>query len=144
MNKHRLGEYTFSVADPAASNGKAVMMPGSHFEWATSCNVSPLLELLEPIEKGESPSYHVYAYVRCDASTDGGTAMTAGIYDEKEKKGVAHMEISVPEIKGTDYRMIDLGTAPLTSTMYVWFAPPKRPDEVKAVYIDEIVVVREK
>lgn len=144
MNKHRLGEYTFSVADPTASNGKAVMMPGSHFEWATSWNVSPLLELLEPIEKGESPSYHVYAYVRCDASTDGGTAMTAGIYDEKEKKGVAHKEISVPEIKGTDYRMIDLGTAPLTSTMYVWFAPPKRPDEVKAVYVDEIVVVREK
>lgn len=147
FNKHNFGKYTFLVEDANASNGRAVMMPGDHFEWATSWNVSKLIELLEPKDAGsvaETPVYHVYAYVRCDASSDEGSAMTAGVYDEKNKKSASYKVVPVSQIKGTDYALIDLDSIPLTDSMYVWFAPPKRPGEVEAVYIDQIVIVREK
>ncbi|MBP5621478.1 MAG: hypothetical protein J6X44_05630 [Thermoguttaceae bacterium] len=133
--------------DENASNKRAVMMPGDHFEWATSWSVEKSIALLEPSDKEkaeEPPVYHVYAYVRCDASVDDGPAMELGVYDEKDKKNVSYKKLAVSEIKGTDYQQIDLGSLPLTSSMYVWFAPPKRPNEVQAVYIDQIVVIREK
>ncbi len=146
LNKHSYGKYTFVVDDKQAANNRAVKMPGDHFEWATSWNVEKSIELLQPVNadnKAETPVYHVYAYVRCDASVDEGLAMTLGVYDEKDKKNMSYKELSVSEIKGTDYRLVDLGALPLTPTMYVWFAPPKRPGEVEAVYIDQIAVVRE-
>ena len=147
LNKHNYGKYTFVVDDKHASNKRAVKMPGDHFEWATSWNVEKGVELLQPENKsddGETPVYRVYAYVRCDASVDEGSAMTLGVYDEKDKKSVSYKDLPVSEIKGADYRQIDLGSLSLTPTMYVWFAPPKRPGEVEAVYIDQIVIVREK
>lgn len=147
INKLKMGEWTFVVEDENSSNGKAIMMPGDHFEWATSWSVSKFVDMLSPkdsnIDSGP-PVYHVYAYVRCDASVDEGSAMTAGVYDSENKKGVAHKNLTVSEIKGPNYTLLDLGSIPLTEKMYVWFAPPKRPDEVDAVYIDKVIIVREK
>ena len=145
-NKSRLGEWTFVVDDPAASNGRAVKMPGFHYEWATSWSLPQSLQYMKPVDdsSAEKPLYHVYFFARCDASTDEGSAMTAGIYDEAQKKGVQHITIPVSDLKGSEYRLFDLGTTPLATTSYVWFAPPKRPNEVDAVYVDRVIVVRER
>ncbi len=145
MSRNLPGKYTFEVKDENASNGRAVKMPGDHFEWATSWGGSPALALLKPIDgEGDSPEFHVYAYLRCDASVDDGQAATLGVYDEVAKKSVLYKSLDVSEIKGSEYKRIDLGVAPFTRGQYVWFAPPKRPGEVDALYIDRIVIVREK
>jgi hypothetical protein len=70
--------------------------------------------------------------------------MTLGIYDTKAKKSVADCRLSVEQTAGDTYRYIDLGVHVLTPEMYVWAAPPKRPGEVAAVYVDRVLLVREK
>ncbi len=135
---------TFGVEDANASNGRAAMMPGDHFEWATSWGFSSNLKYMAPVgDAAETPVFHVYAYVRCDASVDDGSAMTAGVYSEAEKKSVLYKNVPVSEIKGSHYKLLDLGSVEFDTSAYLWFAPPKRPDEVDAVYIDRAVLVRE-
>ena len=73
-----------------------------------------------------------------------GPAMTMGIYDTAAKKGVAHRGLNVAEAAGKDYRLIDLGVHALSPDMYIWVAPPKRPGDVTAVYVDRVLLVREK
>ncbi|MDR2756954.1 MAG: DUF4838 domain-containing protein [Planctomycetaceae bacterium] len=145
FNTHKLGELVFIVDDAKASNGLAVKMPGNHFEWATSYNFDHSLLDLQPSKTptAESPKYRLYAAVRCDAKTTEGVAMTLGVYDYKEKKGITNKSIPVSEISGTEYHWIDMGSIALSPGFNFWFAPPKRPDDVDAVYIDRIVVVRE-
>jgi len=126
--------------DPTASNGRAAKMPGSHYEWAVTLPFSTVEPLFADAETGTK--FKVVAYVRCDATATDGLAMTSGIYDEKERKGVAHKSLDVPEIAGTEYKKIEFDFLPLTTTMYVWFAPPRRDGEVQAVYIDRVIVVK--
>jgi hypothetical protein len=87
----------------------------------------------------------LYAAVRCDTK-DGieGKAMTLGVYDYETKKGVVDKTLSVAEIGGAEYHWIDLGVVPLCPKQNCWFAPPGRPGEVDAVYVDRIVIVRER
>lgn len=147
LNKNKIGEWTFNVSDEKASNGRAIKMPGDHFEWALNWPCSRYIDCLSPIDKNQknqTPTYHVYAYVRCEATTDTGEAMTLGVYDEGTKQSLLYKKVSVSEIKGSNYHMIDLGTTTLPQTSYLWFAPPKRPGEVDAVYVDHAVIIREK
>jgi hypothetical protein len=146
FNKVKVGKWTFVVDDAKASSGKAVKMPGNHFEWATSYTFDEsLLDLKSAKTQTEAePTYRLYAAVRCDAKTTEGSAMTLGVYDYKEKKGITQKTIPVSEISGTEYHWIDMGSIALKPAGFnFWFAPPKRPDEVDAVYIDRIVVIRE-
>jgi len=88
--------------------------------------------------------------VRCDAK-DGieGKAMRLGVYDHKHGKEIVKKTPSVAEIRGSEYRWIDVGVIPLKpehldmNQRAFWATPPARPGEVDAVYIDRIVIVRE-
>ncbi len=142
---HMQGVWTDVASDENASNRLAIRMPGDHYEWAMTWNVPAYLSLLQTPDgkEGATPKYHVYAYVRCDSSVETGPAMTLGIYDSKEKKTIVYKALSVEEIRGTEYQKIDLGSWPLTTDQFFWAAPPKRPGEVEAVYVDRLIVVRE-
>jgi hypothetical protein len=131
-----LGTLSATAEDPKASDGLAARMPGSHLEWAVSCPISD--------EYATAGPWHCYAVVRCEAKAKDGPAMEIGIYDSEAKKNIAYQHPNVGEIVGTEYRVIDLGTHALNSGMYFWFAPPKRPGEVEAVYIDRVFLIREK
>jgi hypothetical protein len=148
MRKTRFGDWTFVEKDAAASNGRSVKMPGTHYEWATTWTFPRTIARLKSasgkeLAEGEAPTYRLYAYVRADASVKDGSAMTLGVYDEAAKRGTAHKNLSVEEIAKSDYICVDLGSLELKPEQYVWFAPPKRPGEVDAVFIDRVVVVRE-
>ena len=148
-------EYEFNVGkwenfadyadDDAASNGRAARMPGNHFEWAVSQHLdSTILNMPSSTGNDVQPSkYRVYASVRCEAEVNDGPAMTIGVYDPATKRGLGQKALEVGEIIGSEYKLIDLGEFPLTPTCYIWAAPPKRPGEVTAVYVDRFVVVRE-
>jgi len=129
------------VDDAAASNGRAVRMPGNHNEWATLIYIdtdNPLFNNMDANSK-----FRIVAYVRCDATAKDGTAMNLGIFDQKEGKGVAQQKLDVSEIVGSEYKKIEFEPLPLSQTMYIWFAPPKREGEVHAVYIDRVLIIRE-
>jgi hypothetical protein len=108
-------------------------------------NQNPLAPLGERVRVRGEEMYRLYVAVRCEAKEGiEGTAMTLGVYDYENNKGITSKTLSVAEIRGSEYHWIDLGMLPLRPKLNLWFAPPRRPGEVDAVYIDRIVVVREK
>ncbi len=111
-------------------------MAGDHYEWAVQ------YRLTDDIKQGNP--WHCYVAARCEANAASGTAMTMGIYDAEARKGVSHRQISVEQSAGDTYRVFDLGSHNLDGGMYIWVAPPKRPGEVTAVYVDRIFLIREK
>jgi hypothetical protein len=133
---HKPGQCAAIVRDPSASDGYAARMPGDHFEWAVS------LPLSNDIAYGNP--WHCYVAVRCEAKASSGPALTLGIYDTAAKKSVANRKLSVEETAGTAYHYVDLGVHALKPEMYVWVAPPKHPGEVTAVYVDRVLLIREK
>ncbi len=139
-NEFRLanpGEWAEIADDPSASDGKAVRMPGSHYEWATSWPV------LDDVSFGNP--WHCYLVARCEAKATEGTAMTMGIYDPKAKRNVIHHRVTLEQLaKQPGYQTFDLGVHDLHSEMQFWVAPPKRPDDVTAVWIDRIFLIRER
>lgn len=123
--------------DDAASNGLTRRMPNVHQIWA--CHSYPLGDY--GVEDGSR--WRVCLRVRCDAKTDEGVAMTVGVYDDALRRSVVSREIPVKAIRGTQYRTIDLGIHALGQQMYAWAAPVVRNrDEVEAVYVDRVFLVR--
>ncbi len=135
FNLHKLGEWTDIVQDAAASDGYAVRLPGNHHEWAASIPFSA--------DFADAVDWHIYAQVRCKAQATDGLAMTLGVYDYDNRRSEAHRRVNVEQIAGEKYTTIDLGTHRLTPGMYFWVAPPKRPGEVEAIYVDRVFMIRE-
>lgn len=132
----RPGHWADTVDDPQASDGKAARMPGDHYEWAVSCPLSDDLSYGNP--------WRCFVVARVEATADDGPAMTMGIYDGQNRKGVSHQSVPVEEVSGGEYKIFDLGAHDLHGGMYVWVAPPKRPGEVQAVFVDRIYLIRER
>lgn len=127
------------VKDAAASNGLARRMPNTHHIWA--CHSYALGDY----GVTDGSRWRVYMRVRCDAATDEGAAMTLGIYDDARRCGIVSKTISVKTIRGSEYRLLDLGAYALGEAAYVWAAPIVRDrDEVQAVYVDRVIAVRQK
>ena len=123
--------------DDAASNGLTRRMPNTHTIWA--CHSYPLGDY----DVADGSRWQVFFRVRCDATTDAGTAMTLGIYDDKEHRSIASRQIPVETIRGSAYQLIDLGIHTLGTDTYVWAAPVVRPpNEVEAVYVDRVFLKR--
>lgn len=136
FNLANAGTWAETIEDPLASDKFAIRMPGDHYEWATSWPFSEDL--------GDGAAWRCFVAARCEASATGGPAMTMGIYDYTAKRNVAHRQVSVEEAIGEGYRVFDLGTQKLTKGMSFWIAPPKRPGEVTAVFVDRIFLIRDK
>jgi hypothetical protein len=132
---HGLGTLAETVRDASASDGYAARMPGSHFEWAVQQPLSDDLAAANP--------WRVFVVLRCEAKATPGLALTLGVYDERTRAGLVVKELQVADVSGAQYRAIDLGPVTVHGGTYVWIAPPKRPDEVTAVYVDRIYLVRE-
>ncbi len=121
--------------DDAASDSVAVRMPGEHHEWAIQ------RDLAGTVEDGET--YSIYASVRVDASAEEGPAFSAGVYDRANREHVGGTKVNLEDIEGEGYQTCKIAEAPLTGRMYVWVAPPKRPGEVQAVWVDRMWLVKE-
>lgn len=161
------GQWTFIEEDPAASNKRSVRMPSSHYEWAISWSSVEILNMMQPACKADlskknnkvnkvtdkiqkeskeksEPLYHIYMYVRCESGSDAGGAMTTGVYNTITKKSVSHRAIKVKECRGTKYSLFDYGTTELPKGAYYWIAPERNAKDLKNVWIDRVIIVREK
>ena len=145
FSHHRLGEWSFQVDDEKASDKRAVKMPGNFGLRPVYWNLINGVVLIPAGEAKEKPEYRFYAAVRCDAKEGiEGTAMTIGV-NSGGNPSLVNKAVSVADIRGAEYRWIDVGTlSSLDSFRDVWFGSPGRPGEVDAVYVDRIVVVRER
>ncbi|MBP5640496.1 MAG: DUF4838 domain-containing protein, partial [Victivallales bacterium] len=133
------GRWAKRVKDPAARNGKAIRMPNNHFQWATDVKVP--IELYDSSKK-----WKLIVRVRCEGNTNDGEALSFGIYG----KGLFHysQNVKVSECKGKDFATIE--SAPFTINelkgrdTVIWFAPVKRPpEELEAIYIDDVILMKE-
>jgi len=132
----RPGEWTELVKDASASDGMAVRMPGSHREWALQKRLSP--------EFSTPGRWRCVVVARVDATATTGPALSMGIYDVANQKGVAYKNVSLEGTDLSEYQLFDLGTHELNSNMYIWVAPPQRADEVQAVFVDRIYLIRDR
>ena len=122
-----------NVDDPAASNGRAVSIPGTHGEKAVRIPIpidEPLFE-----NNNADTKYKIVAYVRCDATVRSGLAMTCGINNLQK-------EIAVSEVAGSAYQKITFEPISLDRSTSIWFAPSRR-EEVQAIYIDRVLIIKE-
>ena len=129
------GKWAARAKDSKASDGHAIRMTGEHHQWGITRSITADWATDHP--------WRCHAVVRCEGTAKDGLAMTVGIYDPKAKKSVTVRRVKVDEL-GTGYTVVDMGVHVLKPGMYYWAAPPARPDEVKAVYIDRIFMTREK
>ncbi len=130
----REGDWAKLEHDEAASDSVAARMPGAHHEWAVQLDTSAAA-----VEDGAT--YTVYASIRVEASAEEGPAFSAGVYDVANRKTVGSMAVELDEIEGEGYQTYEIATAPLHGRMYIYVAPPQRPGEVEAVWVDRMWLV---
>ena len=129
------------VDDPAASNNRAVRMPGTHSESATTISIpfdDPLFDDIDADKK-----FKIVVYIRCDATATDGPAMTISVYDSSDRSYTAQITPAVSDIAGSEYKKIEFEPIRLTPSMSIRFAPPKREGEVQAVYIDRLLLEKD-
>lgn len=143
------GLRTNRIKDPLASNGYAAQMPGDHTYWAIHLFFPEKLWKLAPISGGSSesaqdPQFRIIAFARIDAKAENGTAFSFGVFDPKPWKPIFQKNISVSQVGKKEYQKIDLGVWSLPKSAYFWMAPINEPNRVSSVYLDRIVIIREK
>ncbi len=126
------------IDDTKASNGRAASMEGNRPDWLIQYPLTLSDELLQG-------RWRCYIYVRVTAKegTAPGVALSAGLYDVKNKIETAAVPKTMEEMKDGEYHAVDLGVHELHNGMYFWVAPPARAD-VESVNVDRVVLVRER
>ena len=133
---HSPGRWADCVEDPSASDGFAARMPANHTQWAVQYPVTEDLT-------GEG-AWRCRVYARCEAEAKAGKGMQIGLYDNESRRTIGLHDATIEESSGTGYKAFDLGVHQLTAHMYFWIAPHNNPDEVTAVYVDRILLVRDR
>ena len=150
-----------TVDDPAASNGRAMLMQGFHnyrlrtianteiFKnwfvriWHEKIDVVAPINTCHPLfENTDADSkFKVVVYLRCDATAKDGH-MTCGIQTQ-EGKNVATRCFDAADIAGSEYQKIEFEPVSLSQSMFIWFTPLKKDEERQNVYIDRVMIIRE-
>jgi hypothetical protein len=132
----REGIWAEMVSDPSASDKVAVRMPGDHYEWAIQ---KPLAGHLP----ANDVKYTVYVAIRAEKIGDTGLGFSAGIYDRENKKSLGQIYVQAADIEDDQYHVYELGTAELHDKAYLWAAPPRNIENVKAIWVDRFWLVRQ-
>jgi hypothetical protein len=148
-----------NVAEAQATDGSAAKMDPAVLSWSIQFR-----GIGTQIPVG---AWHVYASVRCEKVKDTGVAFTAGIYDEAARQNRVGLSVrlegqgpaanvdpnvetqkTVTPDRGAgdgEYHLYDFGVHVLHGQCYVWFGTTGgvSPENVKAIYVDRLIFVRE-
>ncbi len=133
---YKPGEYADIRPDPAASDLRAVWMPGSHAEWAFRIPGKALPE------RAQHGSWKVYAVIRVEKAPGAppdAVAFSAGVYDTKARTYPAELKPRLRDV-GEGYHAYLLGTMETTPDRDLWVAPPANAS-VRALYVDRLYLV---
>ena len=134
---HRTGEWGAYVDDPMASDGRALKLFNTHFEWCATLQ-------MHRIEFEPGAKYTVRVRLRCEKASEG-EAFWAGVYDPVAKRGrgqIAPRTDAVPDA----YRWYDVCTWTPNSGEYLWIGPGRFNKDGKSahrgIWIDKVEFVR--
>jgi hypothetical protein len=136
FNLWREGTGSALKHDDLASDKVASWMPGDHHEWATQ-------QLLAVADLDPEATYGVYAAIRCEKIGEEGLGFTAGIYDAKNKQGLGYLSRQCKDITSDQYEVYKIASTKLHDQVYLWVAPPKNPENMKAVWVDRFWLIKE-
>ncbi len=133
------------VDDPVASNGKAFWTSCDHKDWniqvhekflRTACRMAGL--------KGK---WKVISYVRPDPKAVKGDAMQVGIWSYKDPSMCVTRTLRIEDLDPGSYTPVEVGVIDFdkdSEKVSIWAAPMDNPDAMKAIYVDRVVLIREK
>ena len=124
------------TADPAASDGVAARMPGSHRQWA----IQMPLALPESMQN-PGKLWRMAVSVRVEKIGEKGTAFTCGLYDFQKKKEIFNKPIVSSAIQADGYALYDIGTHTSSAGLTLWIAPAINEANIRAVYVDRFVLI---
>jgi hypothetical protein len=133
------------VADPLASNGKAVMSPCTHKDW----NIQVWRTFFRTLHRmtGVEGKWKCLIFVRADAKAPKGPAMQMGIYSWGNPAVRPQKQIAIEDLLPNAYTPIEVGTLDLGTDALlntdVWTGPLENPEVVNAIYVDRVVFIRE-
>ena len=133
---YKPGQYADIRPDPAASDLRAVWMPGSHAEWAFRISGTALPR------KAQHGRWKAYAVVRVETAPRAAPealAFTTGLYDTKTKTYPADLKVQVCDL-GQGYHSYGLGTVQTSPDRDFWVAPPANA-AVRALHVDRLYLV---
>jgi hypothetical protein len=136
---YKPGEFADLRPDAAASDRRAVWMPGSHREWAFRISGSALPA---KVRKGK---WKVYAVVRVEREANAppeSAAFSAGVYDDVARTYPAGLNAKMSDLS-EGYHSYLVGMVETGPERDIWVAPPGS-KFVRAIYVDRIVLVRAK
>lgn len=140
---YQMGKLVDIVDDAKSSAGKVARMTGATNEWATQYALDEDATFLK------SGPWHCYIVARVEpkagASEDARKtpALSYGLYDVAAKTSPVQGSKTLREIGDNEYHVLDLGRQSLNPAMYFYVAPARNPG-VEAVYVDRVVLIREK
>ena len=134
MHRGKWGDY---VDDPKASDGKALKLFNTHFEWCATFQ-------MHKVEFEPNATYKVRVRARVDTLRDG-EAFWAGVYDPVAKRGRGGIQPRSEDVSA-DYTWYDVCTWTPNEHEYFWIGPGRFGKDgktsIKAVWVDKIEFTR--
>lgn len=130
------GTWAELTHDDLASDKAAARMPGNHHEWAVQQPTS-----IRGLDA--EATWTVYASIRVEKKGEAGGAFTAGLYDVENKRGIGGVQIAAESVTDNQYHTFKIAESKLHDQMYIWVAPTNNPDNVEAVWVDRIWLVKQ-
>ena len=134
---HGKGKWTSEGNDPLASSGKAVKLHTGHIQWAVQVKLLPLARY------GGNGAWNIYARVRVETGKDlppDARLFQTGCWNRKQ---LPARTVSKKQLPDNRYGYVQLASGIIPEeSAYLWFAPLNNPADVKAVYIDSILAIR--
>ena len=122
------------VDDPKATGGKAAFMTAGHTEWAIQYHVS------ESVAKAHPGRWKCYIVARAEGAKAGG-AFQYGVYRGGE---LARMGARLEQSADGEYHTYYAGSHEVAPATYIWLAPYGDGNAVKGIYVDRMILVRDK
>jgi hypothetical protein len=141
----RLSSGAEVVADPLASDGRAVKSPTTHRDW----NIQVWRAFFRTLHRvsGVEGKWKCLIFVRVDTKKEKGPAMQMGIYSWGNPAVRPQKTVAIEDLAPNAYTPIEVGTLDLGTdallTTDVWAGPLENPDEVSAIYVDRVVFILE-
>lgn len=132
---YKLGTWCEFVDDKAASTGRAARMFGNHIQWAVQAAIGEWY--------GVGTRWKVRVAVRTEGTATSGKALTWGVYSVTDKKALYLSAVDAKDSMDKKYYVVESDYFTLGKNQYVWFAPVNR-DDVESIYIDSIILMKEK
>lgn len=130
-------DWVREVSDPAASDGKAAKMPGSHTQWAVQYHIT------DDIISACQGQWYCYVVARTEGAQSG-AGFHYGVYNGSARVDLVTLGASLEQSRGRRYKTYSAGSFQPAKGLYVWVAPCANGHEVTGIYVDRIVFVRKK